>query len=365
MNWYIIIQFVLGLVILISGAELLVRGASRFATTIGISPLIIGLTIVAFGTSSPEFVVSLKAGLSGYSDISIGNVVGSNVFNVLFILGISAIIRPLFVSHQLIRLDVPIMLLSAIMVFILGFNGSMDRLDGTFLTVGVIVYTFYLLKMSKKPDLEDKDAFKQRETFSLKALLINLAFILTGLGMLILGTNWFINGSIFISDAMGVSQRVIGLTIVAAGTSLPELATSIIAAIRNEQDIAVGNIVGSNIFNVLGVLGVTCMASPQSIPLTDNILYFDVLVMIAISIVCLPFFTTGHKIARWEGIYFIIQYTIYIAILIYRTESRPIYKPVWIASFLFILPAVTITIATIVMRKFRHPFNNVTNHPTN
>jgi cation:H+ antiporter len=357
MNISILMTFISGLTLLIMGAETLIRGASRFAMYFGISPLVIGLTIVAFGTSSPEFVVSLQAGLAGQADIALGNVVGSNIFNVLFILGVSAVIRPLFVSQQLIRLDVPIMIGVSLLVFMFGLDGKINRLDGFILSLGIVIYTIFLFHNSKRKNSLIKKESVIKDLKSNKACFINIIFIIVGLGMLIIGSRWLIQSAVVIAHALGIGSLVIGLTIVAAGTSLPELATSVMAVIRGEQDIAVGNIVGSNIFNILAVLGFSSFISPHGITISNIAMQFDILIMIAISIVCLPFFITGYKIVRWEGFYFIISYMLYIMFLIAYSTNQIVIRPVYAALFVFIIPVCLITLSTVIIRILRSSHN--------
>jgi cation:H+ antiporter len=304
------------LVFLVLGAEFLVRGASRTAAALGISPLIIGLTVVAYGTSMPEMAVSTIAGLTGAEDISVGNVVGSNIFNILLILGISALITPLVVSEQLIRLDVPLMVIVSIAVFLLGMDGRISRLDGMLLTASIALYTLSLIAINRRQQRtklqEDigKDSPKGLSGWGF--WLLNLAQVIGGLSLLIFGSQLLVTGAVSIARHFGISELVIGLTIVAAGTSLPELATSVVASMRGERDIAVGNIVGSNIFNLLAVLGVSAAVSARGIGVSQAALSFDFPVMLAVSVLCLPIFFTGSKIDRREGFVFLALYLAYL-----------------------------------------------------
>jgi len=329
--------FIAGLILLIAGAEALVRGASKLAVLVGISPLVIGLTIVAFGTSSPELAVSVIAGLSGNADISLGNVVGSNIFNILLILGISASITPLVVSKQLIRFDVPVMIAVSMLVFVFGLDGRIQRVEGIVFVAGIVSYTAFLIyksrsltkEQSNSPPLQGEgQACPERSrrsgdgSFSVKKsreksqrYLLNSALILIGLLLLIFGSRWLVNGAVVIAKALGISELIIGLTIVAAGTSLPEVATSVVATIRGERDIAVGNVVGSNIFNILAVLGLSSIAALDGIKVSPTALHFDIPVMIAVAVICLPVFLTRNLISRWEGMFLLGCYGGYIAYL--------------------------------------------------
>jgi cation:H+ antiporter len=342
-----------GLALLAVGAELLVRGASRLAAIAGISPLVIGLTIVAYGTSSPEMAVSIESAYSGRTDIALGNAVGSNIFNVLFILGICALLLPLRVAQQLIWLDVPLMIGASALLLIMGIDGSISRLDGMMLFSGAILYTIFAIKQSRKEaaEIEQEYAgeFGAKNKIS-SSWLVQLLLIAAGLAMLVLGARWLVDGAVQIAKLMGLSELVIGLTIVAAGTSLPEVATSIIASIRGERDIAVGNVVGSNLFNILAVLGLASIVSPSGIPVAPSALNFDIPVMIAVAFACLPIFFTGHRIARWEGAIFLLYYGAYTVYLILNASSHDS-LPAFSAMMLeFVLPLTALTLAVAYVR---------------
>jgi cation:H+ antiporter len=246
--------FILGLVLMVIGAELLVRGASRLAIMVGISPLVVGLTVVAFGTSAPEFAVSFKAAIADQADICVGNVVGSNIFNVLFILGAASLLTPLIVSRQLIRIEVPLVIAVSIGTLLLGWDGQFGRADGIVLFSGLVIYTLAQVYFSKKSGTakpSDVDPLLDGSEVQPSAahLVKNIGFIIVGLVLLVLGANWLVETAVSFARWLEVSELIIGLTIVAAGTSLPEVVTSIVASIKGERDIAVGNVVGSNIFN--------------------------------------------------------------------------------------------------------------------
>jgi cation:H+ antiporter len=261
-----VIEFLLffgGLALLVAGAELLVKGASRLAASFGISPFVIGLTVVAFGTSSPELAVSFGSAFAGDADIAIGNVVGSNIFNVLFILGISALIVPLVVKSQLVRFDVPIMIGASVLLLVLGLDGALGRLDGIVLFALIVLYVVALIRKSRRETSEDDSGLRPGVRAEDDTAPVNLVFIAAGLGMLVFGSDLLLQAAVTAAEAFGVSELVIGLTLVAAGTSLPEVATSIMAAIRGERDIAVGNVVGSNIFNILAVLGLSSIVATR------------------------------------------------------------------------------------------------------
>ncbi|MGK7889196.1 MAG: calcium/sodium antiporter [Leptolyngbyaceae cyanobacterium] len=345
---------ILGLVLLVAGAEILVRGASKLAMLLGVSPLIIGLTIVAYGTSAPEMAVSLQANFSGEAGISIGNVVGSNICNVLFILGTSAIVTPLLVAKQLIKIDVPIMIGVSLLLVLLVQDGILGRFDAVVLFVGAVLYTVFLFTQGREDDAEEYDpnAVKQ-DRRQIKVWLVNVGLIAVGAGMLTQGSTWLVDGAVAIAQAFGLSNLVIGLTIIALGTSLPEAATSIIASVKGERDIAVGNVIGSNIFNILAVLGVAGLFSPNGIAVSPAAINFDIPVMVAVAIACLPIFFSGNVISRWEGIVFFAYYLAYMGYVILDAtghDSLPLYSSV-LASF--VIPLTVITLFIIVSRELR------------
>ncbi len=348
-----IFLLILGLGLLIVGAELLVRGASRLASAFGISPLVIGLTVVAFGTSSPEMAVSVMSAYEGQADLAVGNVVGSNIFNVLFILGLSAVITPLLVSRQLIRLDVPIMIGISVLLLLLTLDGSINRLDAALLFAGIISYTAFQIYQSRREKKASVDEETIEKPHTPLQWLINIGFVLGGLALLVIGSNWLVDGAVFIAQRFGVSELIIGLTIVAAGTSLPEVATSVIASIRGQRDIAVGNVVGSNIFNILAVLGLSGLVSPASIAVSASALQFDIPVMVAVALACLPIFFTGRVIARWEGFVFLAYYIIYTVYLILASTQNPALTTLTPALVWFVLPITVITLVVMSVGSLR------------
>jgi cation:H+ antiporter len=371
MDWLtILLTLAGGLALLIAGGELLVRGASYIAAAFGISRLVIGLTVVAFGTSSPELAVSIQAGISGNPDIAVGNVVGSNIFNVLFVLGVCALVLPLLVSRQLVQREVPIMIGTSMLLLLLAVDGKVGLADGMLLFVGIVVWATWSVVQSRRETAASEGAARQMTTavtprnplwvvaavaifilaatgFALgeidgvtaafllagAALFIAGSFfgavvghsglVFLGLGFLVVGAGYLIAAATAIARIFGLSDLVIGLTIVAAGTSLPELATSVVATIRNQRDIAIGNVVGSNIFNILGIVGVAAMVTPGGLTVNPLMLRFDMPIMIAVALACLPIFFTGFSIARWEGLLFLGSYAAYTAFLILVATANP------------------------------------------
>jgi cation:H+ antiporter len=313
----------IGLVVLVLGAELLVRGASSLAARLGISPLVVGLTIVAFGTSSPEVAVSLSAVANDQPDLALGNAVGSNTFNVLFILGLSALIRPLVVHQKLVRVEVPLTILASGVLWLMLADGALGRADALVLIAGITGYTTAAIRGARR-ESDDVKAEYAAATPTMKrgSVRIAIALIAAGLALAVLGAHWLVDGAVAIARSLGVSELVIGLTIIAAGTSLPEVATSVVAAVRGQRDIAVGNVLGSNLFNVLGILGLAGIVAPNGLPASPDLMAFDLPVMIAASIACLPILFTGYLVDRWEGAVFLLAYTAYVAYLAIDAASH-------------------------------------------
>jgi len=340
------LMLIAGLALLVLGADLLVKGASRIAAGFGISPLIIGLTVVAFGTSAPEMAISVSSALKGEADIAVGNVLGSNIFNVLFILGVSALITPLLVNKQLVRIDVPIMVAVSFVAFAFSMDRRISFIEGAVLFGGILTYMGILVRVARRSG-ETGEAIEASTHWA-----VNLVLIVAGLALLILGARWLVASAVTIAGEMGVSELVIGLTIVAAGTSLPEVATSIIAAIRGQRDIAVGNVVGSNIFNILSVLGLTALVAPGGLPVSEAAINFDYPVMLAVAIACLPIFFVGYTIARWEGALFLgyyLAYTLYLILAATEHDALPEFSTVMIY---FVVPLTLVTLAILLVREY-------------
>lgn len=344
--------FVLGLVALVAGAEILVRGSGSLARRMGISPLVIGLTIVAMGTSAPEVAVSVHSSLSGEAGIALGNVVGSNICNVLLILGISGIAAPLVVSRQLVRQDVPVMIGVSVVVLALAADRAISRAEGVLLLGGLAAYLLFLYFGARRPEPEIEGSTAEPAPPSAPVWL-DLVRITGGLVILVLGARWLVGAAVDMAEAWGVSKLIIGLTVVAVGTSLPELATSVIATVRGERDIAVGNVVGSNIFNLLGVLGLSGVVSDAGIDVAVSVLRFDLPVMTVVAVACLPIFFTGHRIDRWEGALFLFYFVAYTAYLVLHAAEAPTLHVFNWAMISFVLPLTAITLAVILTRSLR------------
>lgn len=324
MNFPPIAIFLAGLVIVIIGAELLLRGASRFASLIGLKPIIIGLTIVSIGTSMPELAVGIAAVSDGRSGIAVGNIAGTNIVNILLILGLSAAIRRLPLELLSIKLDVPVMIAAALVLIFMAWDGILTRTEGIILVVGAIVYTITLIRLSKHETPQKRKEYE--EEFSKEALFtkkrtglaaINVTILIVGIVLTIWGADLLVKGAVSIAEKFGISDAVIGLTIVAIGTSVPELVTTVVATIKDDRDVAVGNLVGSSISNILVILGITCIVAPNGVDVSRDVLWFDLPLAAAVAIVCYPVFRSDRMVSRTEGALFVLLYAVYLATLIY------------------------------------------------
>lgn len=342
------IQIIGGLVLLVFAGEILVRGASSMAQLFRMSPLLIGLTVVSFGTSAPELAVSLKAIYSNSDALAVGNVVGSNIFNVLFVLGGSALIVPLLVDNQLIRRDVPLMIVASLLLMYFANDGLLTRFEGGVLFSMLILYLTWCIFHSRNESIRVQSEFSENwpeKKFSWKNLFVSGTMVVAGIGLLALGANLLILGAVWTAASLGVSELVIGLTVIAIGTSLPEAVTSLVAAYRGERDIAVGNVVGSNLFNILAVLGLSGLLAPRSIPIPIEAIAFDIPVMVAVAFACFPIFATGNLIRRWEGGLFFFYLILYLAFVVLDAVGSNHLDKLAMVTYVFIIPLTVITIA--------------------
>lgn len=303
-----------GLVLLAVGAEGLVRGSSATALRLGVTPLVIGLTVVAFGTGSPELFVSVEAAYRGNSGIALGNVVGSNISNVALILGLSALARPMRVRSELIRREVPLMIGVTLLLCLLLFDGTLSRMDGLLLTMGSVAYTVFAYMAARR----DRSAvvaeeFDEALTEPKRSVWLDVAFILSGFAALLIGAKLLLGGATVVAERFGISQVVIGLTIVAIGTSLPELATSVVASVRGQADVAFGNVIGSNVLNILCVLGVAALIRPIEV---QGLRPLDVGVLVGSAVLVLPLMRRGFILNRWEGAVLLAGYAAYLYSLV-------------------------------------------------
>ena len=343
-----LLQLLCGLGLLIAGAELLVRCAVSMAAKMKVRPLLIGLTVVALGSSAPQMTVSLQAAFNDTSDIAVGSVIGSNIFNVLVTLGLSALIIPLRVSRQLVRLDIPLMILASALVYGLALSKDLDRLDGVVLLCALAVYLGMLLRQSRHSNHHHASHDQPQHTWPRNVLMMLCALLLLGLaGHLLLAA------AVDVATQLGLSERIIGLTIIAVSTSLPELATSLIAAFRGQREIAVGNVIGSNVFNLLGVLGFTALLAPAPLSVSPNALAFDLPVMLGVAVLCLPVFYTGYRVTRVEGLLFLGLYLAYGLHVVSFTTGMPLASKLEHLMLIYVLPALLVFVLLSVVRAWR------------
>jgi cation:H+ antiporter len=345
----VVLALVAGLGLLVAGGESLVRGAGSLARTLGMSSLVVGLTVVSFTTSAPELAVSTDAALSGYPGLAVGNVVGSNIANILLVLGASALFVPLAVNSQVVRTDIPVMAALSVVVLLLALDGNLGRFEGALLFVLLLVYTTVTVLVSRRraardPGSAPADADEPgadgpvRTTSRTKRVLIDIALVILGASLLVAGARLLVYGASAIATALGVSDLLIGLTVVAIGTSLPELVTCVVAVMRGERDMAVGNIVGSNVFNIGAVLGLTAIISPEGIAIAPAALRFDLPIMVAVALVLLPIALTQLDVARWEGALLVGFYAAYIVYLVVEATDHSALQPFSAAMLWFVIP---------------------------
>ncbi|TGO03018.1 sodium:calcium antiporter [Candidatus Thiomargarita nelsonii] len=350
-----LVLFIIGFILLTVGADVLVRGASELAENLGISRLIVGLTVVAFGTSAPELAVNIQSAWANQPDIAIGNVVGSNILNILLVLGVAALIAPLGVHKRLIQWEVPMMIGVSVLLLLLVLDGTLNRWEGLLLSCGIIFYIIFTIKTAREidePSDENENEKKDGKSGALH-LITQLIFIIVGLGLLVLGSNWLVNGAVAIATYFGVSELIIGLTIISIGTSLPELATVIIGSLRGEQDLVVGNIIGSNLFNILLVLGVTSLITQGGLAVPHAAIVFDMPVMIVAALACFPIFFTDYLIERWEGALFLTYYAIYATYLFMNATQHSMLGAFSSVMLWFVIPLTVVTLIAFAWQDFK------------
>jgi len=364
MSPLVAVWFVVGVVALVVGAESLVRGSSRLAARSGLSPVVIGLTVVAFGTSAPELAVSIGAAAGGESEIALGNVIGSNIANVLLVLGLSAVVGGgLVVAQRIVRVDVPIMIVMSALVLVLGLDGRIGRLDGGLFVAILIVYLVWTVRSAVGDQDADEDhdgvadaaalaseysSALGREKIRGSSLWRDLLYVVGGLALLVVGAQSLVTAATDIARALDISELVIGLTVVAVGTSLPEIATSVVAAARGQRDMAVGNAIGSNLFNILAVLGITGVVSPVIV--SSGARGFDLPFMLAVAVACLPIFADGFILRRWQGAVFLSYYVAYLVWLGLDAAEHDLQSAF---SSLMLYFAVPLTALTVIVVAFR------------
>jgi cation:H+ antiporter len=346
--------FVLGVAALVVGAEVLVRGASALAVRTGLSPVVVGLTVVAFGTSTPELAVSVGAAFRDEAALAVGNVVGSNIFNILGVLGLSAVVGGgLVVAQKIVRIDVPIMIGVSVLLLLLSLDNRIGRVEGIVLFAGIVAYTVWTVRASRNESAEVAAEYDEAVAAPTRPVFVDLGLVVGGVVLLVVGADWMVGAASDIARSFGVSDLVIGLTVVAVGTSAPELATSVVAAARGERDIAVGNAVGSNIFNILSVLGLTAIVAPGGLPISDDALRLDMPVMVAVAVACLPVFFNGYLLKRWEGTVFVAYYVAYVVFLVLDQTGSGLRDPFAVVMGVFVIPLTVLTLAVVAVRAWR------------
>ena len=349
-DWILSLSLVvIGFLGLIGGGEYLVRSATALATAMRISPLVIGLTVVAFGTSAPELAVTVQAAWSGSAEIALGNVVGSNIANVLLVLGLAAVVAPLTVHSRVVRIDVPLVILASLGVWLMAFSHGIGHLDGLLLVLALMVYLAWSVRQGKREAMEVQGELLQAvetETRGAPASLVKqIGLLLIGLLLLALGARLLVMGAVDIALVLGVDELVIGLTVVAIGTSLPEVVTSVVASLRGNRDIAVGNVIGSNLFNLLGVLGIGALVAPHGIAVSPEVLTLDLPIMIATALVCLPIFFVGLRISRLEGAFLLSYFVLYLTHVVMRATGAVFMREFEVVMLFFVIPLTLVAIA--------------------
>jgi len=329
-----------------------VRAALRLAASLQVRPLIIGLSLVAFGSSAPQLTVGLQAAYTGAPDVAVGSVIGSNIFNVLVTLGLAALIIPLRVSRQLVRLDIPLMIGASLLVYLLALDERIGRLEGALLLLGLVAYLAILWHQSRH-HARTYPAPGPRPQRGVGFWFGTLALMLTGLGLLSLAGHLLLEAAVEVAVDLGLSERVIGLTVVAVCTSLPELATSLIAALRGEREIAVGNVIGSNLFNLLAVLGLTALVAPVPLSISPNALAFDLPVMLGVAVLTLPVFYSGYRVTRAEGLVFLCLYLAYGLHVVAFTTGMPLANRLEQLMLLYVLPTLAVVLMYTTVRAWR------------
>ena len=313
--------FLAGLGALIVGAEVMVRGSARAASRLGISPIVVGLTVVSIGTSMPELAVGVVAASEGSGALAVGNIAGTNVVNMLFVLGLSALILPLAIEMRTLRFELPVMAGAAILLWVLAANGVLSRIDGLILVIGAIAYTFAVILASRRERQEAVAEFAESyppdaTRTSGHRTLLHIGMMLAGIAVVVLGAEWLVDAAVGMAREFGVSDALIGLTVVAIGTSAPELVTTVVSTLRGERDIAVGNLLGSSIYNILLILGVTCLVPAHGLELTPALVRIDIPIMVGVTLACIPIFISGRRVGRFEGGAMVGAYVAYLVFLL-------------------------------------------------
>ena len=337
-----LLLFILGLGGLIIGAEFFLKAVDRFGLKWGVSPMVMGLTVVAFATGAPELAISLKAAMNDSADLVLGNIIGSNIANILLILGITGLITPLHIKQRIVRIDVPIVIAMSIGLYLLALDGVLSLSDGVLLLLALFAYSVFTYQQVRKNKVDIEELYEQEEEVQLASgtwfYVKNVGILLLGLALIVQGANWMVNSAVTIAQLLGMSELVVGLTIVSIGTSLPEVATSMAAARKGNADIAVANVLGSNIYNVLLTLGLTIVVAPGVLEVSRNALLLDMPFMIAVAIGVIPIFLAGFDLNRKDAFLFLFYYAAYLAYLVLEATGSAYLGWIEKGFFFVVLP---------------------------
>ncbi len=311
----------LGLILLVGGAELIVRGGSRVAVYFGIRPIVVGLTVVSLGTSTPELAVGIEAAVQGAGPLAVGNITGTNIVNILLILGMSALLQPLALERRTLRFDLPLMTVSALALLMMSIDGILTRLEGAVLLISAVIYTALLVIWSRQESRQVRAEYRNEYGIpvarrSAGEVTYAALMLVGGIAVVVLGSDWLVKGAVDLARMLGVSEAFIGLTVVAIGTSSPELVTTIVGTLKGDPDIAIGNLLGSSIYNILAILGITCLVPAAGLAVGPNLVRIDIPVMVAVTLLAIPVFVSGRRVTRGEGLLFVTAYVVYVAYLL-------------------------------------------------
>ncbi len=353
-----VFSFLGGLTGLVIGGHLVVRGASSLGVRFGLTPAVVGLTIVSAGTSAPELAVVFQAVAADDTQLAVGSIIGSNIANVLLVLGLVATFGAITVASRVVRIDVPVMVGASLAFWVLAFDGKLGRLDGMIMAAGLAVFMIWLARNGRAEDVDQGDAnVRPTET----KLLVDLGSLLTGIAALAVAARYVVRGAEGIAFELGVPELIVGLTIVALGTSAPEIITTLIAALSGNRELAVGNAVGSNIFNILLVLGLAGLLAPQGIDISPEALRLDIPILVAAAFACLPFVMWDHTLDRWEGVVFVGYYVAYLAFLVLDEAGHGAANALVVAVAGFVIPLTVLTLGVGTFRQYRHHKQSRTN----
>jgi cation:H+ antiporter len=319
--------FLAGLGALVVGAEVMVRGGGTLASRLGISPIVVGLTVLSIGTSMPELTVGVVSAAEGSGALAVGNIAGTNIVNLLLVLGLSALLLPLAIEISTMRFELPVMAMAALLLWALAADGVLSRLDGLILLVGAIVYTVVLIWTARRESREVATEFAAAYTANgaghavpandrRTILILHVGMMLGGIAVVVLGAEWLVDAAVGMARGFGVSDAFIGLTVVAIGTSAPELVTTIVSTLRNQRDIAIGNLLGSSIYNILLILGITCLVPTHGLVLPPSLVRIDIPIMVTVVLVCIPIFISGRRVHRAEGAAMVVAYLSFLAFVL-------------------------------------------------